>query len=384
LSTLRYALVGCAGQIAPAHIAAVEQLPDATLVGMADVATERGRARAADTGCPFFADYADLLDETHPDVVVVCVPHPLHAPITIAALQAGAHVLVEKPIAVEVAEADAMNAAASAAHRLLAVSFQHRFDPAVEAIRGYVERGNLGTLLRVECVEPWFRTDAYYRSASWRSTWRGEGGGVLVNQAIHTLDVLCYLVGLPTTVVGWTRVAAHAVECEDTAQAMLEYLSGALGALHVSTVEAGAPRRLQLVGDRAALTLTGDEVVLTEFTSPLSAYRHTSAELFGEPSAATHHLDIAPSPAFGHGHVLTHRDFFDAVRTVGTPRCPGDSGSLSLELANAITLSSVTGQPVSLPLDRLLYSAVLADLRDGKRNLPGAMRSKATTSAEET
>jgi predicted dehydrogenase len=372
VSTLRYALVGCAGQIAPAHIAAITQLPDAALVGMADVAAEGGRSRAAEAGCPFFADFSELLAQTLPDVVVICVPHPLHAPIAIAALHAGAHVLVEKPIAIEVAEADAMIAAAAAAGRLLSVNFQHRFDPAVEIMKDYVARGELGALLRVECVEPWFRTDAYYRSASWRSTWRGEGGGVLVNQAIHTLDVLCFLVGLPETVVGWTMVAAHSVECEDIAQAMLRYANGALGLLHVSTVESGTRRRLQLVGDRAALELAGDELIFTEFTPSLSTYRRESAELFGEPAAASYRLDVAPSPEFGQGHVRVQRDFYDAVRTGGTPRCPGDSGSLSLELANAITLSSTTGQSVALPLDRQAYSAVLDDLRAGRRRLPGA------------
>jgi predicted dehydrogenase len=170
MKTLRYALIGCAAQIAPPHIQAIAQLPDVALVGMADIAAERGTARAAEAGCPFFAHYRELLAQTRPDVVIICAPHPLHAPLAIECLRSGAHVLVEKPIAVEVAEADAMIAAASTAGRLLAVSFQHRFDPAVEAMRQYIARGDVGALVRVECVEPWFRTDAYYRSAGWRST----------------------------------------------------------------------------------------------------------------------------------------------------------------------------------------------------------------------
>jgi UDP-N-acetyl-2-amino-2-deoxyglucuronate dehydrogenase len=373
MSTLRYAIIGCGGEIAPQHIKAIAQLPDAQLAAMADVAVERGAPRAAEAGCPFFADYRTLLAETHPDVVVICTPHPLHAPIAVECLRTGAHVLVEKPIAVAVAEADAMLAAASASSRLLAVSFQHRFDPAVEAMRRFIAAGELGALVRVECVEPWFRPDVYYRSAGWRSTWRGEGGGVLLNQAIHTLDVLCYLLGTPESVLGWIKVAGHAVECEDTAQAMLEYPGGALGTLHVNTVEAGSPRHIQLVGDRALLDLTGDDLTITRFAPALSAARREIAEKFGEPASSSERIALPPSPAFGEGHALVHRDFFEAIVNGGGPRCDGASGRMSLELANAITLSSCTQRAVRLPLDRQAYGALLAELRAGTRAIPGAI-----------
>lgn len=374
MCALRYALIGCGAQIAPSHIAAIAQLPHADLVGMADIAAEAGMARAAAAGCPFFTDHRALLEQTRPDVAVVCAPHPLHAPLTMDCLNAGAHTLVEKPIAVEVAEADAMIAAASAAERMLAVSFQHRFDPAIEAMRQFIARGDLGALVRVECVEPWFRTDAYYRSASWRSTWQGEGGGVLLNQAIHTLDALCYLIGLPTAVLGWVHVAGHPVECEDTAQAMLEYANGAHGFTHVSTVEAGAPRHIQIVGDRAILDLTGDNLVITRFSPGLSAYRHASAELFGEPDTASERIAVPPTPLFGEGHALVHRDFYEAIVSGGAPRCDGVSGRMSLELANAVVLSSCAQATVRLPLDRRAYSALLAELRAGTRAIPGSVK----------
>jgi predicted dehydrogenase len=370
--TLRYAIIGCAGQVAPEHIKAIAQLPGARLVGMADIAAEAGAARAAAAGCPFFADSRELLAQATPDVVVICTPHPSHAPLALECLRAGAHVLVEKPIAVEVAEADAMIEAASAASRLLAVSFQHRFDPAVEAMHQFILDGESGPLVRVECVEPWFRTDAYYRTAAWRSTWQGEGGGVLVNQAIHTLDLLCYLLDTPETVLGWIKVAGHAVECEDTAQAMLEYLGGAFGTLHVSTVEAGSPRHIRIVGERALLSLVGDDLTIARFSPDLATYRHESAEMFGEPAAASERVVLPPAPAFGTGHTLVHRDLYAAIAGGGTPRCDGVSARMSLELANAITLSSCTRRPVTLPLDRQAYSTLLADLRSGRRAIAGA------------
>jgi predicted dehydrogenase len=376
MSTLNYALIGCAAQIAPQHIQAIAQLPDVRLVSMADVAAERGAHRAAEADCPFFTDYHALLTQTRPDVVVVCTPHPQHASIVVESLQSGAHVLVEKPIAVEVAEADAMIAAATTTGRLLAVNFQHRFDPAIEVMRQLIEDGELGALIRVACVEPWFRTDAYYRTAGWRSTWQGEGGGVLLNQAIHTLDLLCYLIGTPDTVVGWVKVASHPVECEDMAQAMLEYRGGACGSVHVSTVEAGTTRHIQLVGDQAMLDLAGDDLTVTRFSPSLSAYRRESAEMFGKPGSTAERIVLPPAPAFGDGHVLVHRDFYQAMVTGSGPRCDGASGRMSLELANAIILSACTQSTVRLPLDRQLYSALLADLRAGARAIPGAVRTE--------
>ncbi len=374
MTPLRYAIVGASGQIAALHIAALSHLADAEIVGMADVVAEPGAARAAEVSVPFFERHQTLLEATRPDVVVICTPHPSHAALAIDCLRAGAHVLVEKPMAVDVAEADAMLAAAEAADRVLAVNFQHRFDPAIEAMSDFIATGQLGTLVRVDCKEHWFRTDAYYRTAGWRGTWRGEGGGVLLNQASHTLDMLCFLVGLPSSVVGWLRTLGHTIECEDTAQAMFEYAQGAPGMLQVSTVEAGAPRRIHIVGDRASLELVGDTLTITRFAPALSTYRRESPEMWSTPAITSEAIALAGPLAAAEGHLAVHNDLRQAITTGRAPRCDGASGRLSLELANAIVLSSCVRQSVSLPLDRGAYREVLADLRSGQRTIPGAVR----------
>ena len=183
LPNLRFAIIGGAAGIAVTHFKALEELPGASIVGLADINAEGGAARAAELGCPFFLDHREMLAEVKPDVAVICAPHPFHPPLALDAFAAGAHVLVEKPIAVSVADADTMIEAADRAGRLLVVSFQQRFRPVVEYVQGMVARGELGDLVRVLCVEPWYRPAAYYSSASWRGTWKGEGGGVLMNQA---------------------------------------------------------------------------------------------------------------------------------------------------------------------------------------------------------
>ncbi len=339
-SRVRYAFIGGAAAIVDAHIEAMRALPIA-IVGMADIDAERGPVQAK-----------KLLGEARPDAVVICTPHPFHAEQARASLGAGAHVLVEKPMAVDAADADSMIEAAERARRILAVNFQERFRPAVERARDFIARGELGDLVRVLSVEPWLRTAAYYRSSAWRGSWRGEGGGVLMNQAPHTLDILCHLLGMPARVWGMTRTRGHAIEAEDSAQAMLEYPNGGFGYVAVSTIESGTERRLEILGDRACVKLP-----------PLRGHIERAIEPFAQPRAQTEPVTLPPASASRHH--AAHRSFYSAIRNGRPPWCDGKSGLMSLELANAITLSSFTEKPVSLPLDRTAYTRLLSDLRAG-------------------
>jgi predicted dehydrogenase len=361
LPPFRYAIIGCAAGIAPTHISALAQLPNARIVGMADIAAKAGAARAAESGCPFFTDHREMLAETRPDIAVICTPHPFHAPLAIDCFAAGVHVLAEKPLAIDVSAGDEMIAAADKAGLLLAVNFQQRFRPAIEYARGMIERGELGDLVRVLCVEPWFRPAAYYRSASWRGTWKGEGGGVLMNQAPHTLDLLCHLAGAPSKVWGVARTLAHAIETEDSAQAMLEYPNGAPGYLSISTVEHGLKKRTEIVGDRAAIELAGDELRVVRFAEPLSQHRAESTEMFSSPKTSAEVVELPAGD--GGGHVAVHRDLQEAITYGRRPRADGREAMMSLELANAIILSSYSERAVTLPVDRAAYAELLARLQ---------------------
>lgn len=359
---LRFALIGAAASIAATHLRALAQLPGAEIVGMADINAEGVRQRAAEIGCPWFVDHQELLRETRPDVAVIVTPHPFHAPIALDAFAAGAHVLVEKPIAVDVAAADRMIAGADAAGRILAVNFQQRFRPVVERAKALVDEGALGPLVRTLCIEPWFRPFAYYRTASWRGTWGGEGGGVLLNQAPHTIDILCHLAGMPAKVWGWTRTLQHQIETEDTAQAMLEYPNGAPGYLEISTIEAGAEGRVQIVGDRGAIEIMGPRLTITHFRPALQEHMAAATEMFSSPKVEVETVEL---PGDGGGHLAVYRDLQAAIAEGRQPRVPGREGLMSLELANAIILSSYEDRPVTLPLDRDAYGDLLARLRAG-------------------
>jgi predicted dehydrogenase len=358
---LRHVVIGVGAGVFNMHRAAFE-LETSSVVAVSDINKTLGRQRAAELGCPYYEDYRAMLADCHPDVTVVMTPHPYHAQIAIDALDRGSHVLVEKPMAVHVAEADAMIAAAQRNQRLLAVNFQHRFRPEIATARRMIAEDELGELQRVEMVEPWLRTNAYYTAGGWRGTWRGEGGGVLLNQAPHGLDLLCHLTGMPRRVFGWTRTLRHAIETEDTALAMLEWPNGALGTVFFSTAEAG-PRRMEIVGSRGKLEITQAGVTFSQYATDLREFIASSPGFYDGPPLEPR----ATIPGTGAGrHVDVYRDFHRAILSGSSPRTDGPQGRMSLELANAIIYASHTNQVVELPLDRDGYVGLLERLKAGK------------------
>lgn len=357
--TLRYGLIG-AGVVAAMHLEAIAALDDVELVGIAALDTESAALRARESDSRAFAENDELL-ACDLDVVVIATPHPSHAELTIAALETGAHVLCEKPLAPEAREADAMITAADRAGRLLGVCFQQRFRPVIAAARRLVDEGGLGTLVRASIVDPLYRPNAYYRTADWRGTWKGEGGGVLMNQAPHTLDLLCHLAGPPVTVWGVAQRRAQPMEAEDTATALLSYERGAVGTIAVSTLEPGV-QRIELVGDRGRIEIVGESIVFERFEPPISEHLTSATEMFAAPERVTEAVELPP----GRGdHRDVHADFAAAVREGREPRVSARDALCSLELANAIVLSTHEQRAVPLPVDRDAYAVLLAQLRGG-------------------
>ncbi|WP_461224679.1 Gfo/Idh/MocA family protein [Lacticaseibacillus suihuaensis] len=217
---LRFGIIGC-GAIAHAHAAAIAALPDATLAACCDCDVVKGRAFAKAAGAvAFYSDYHELL-ASNLDVVTIATPHFLHATMSIAALQAGKAVLCEKPLAMTPAEGRAVLAVAAKFPGKYAVIFQNRFAPSLVAAKRLLASGRLGQVTGVKATLTWHRDAAYYQAAAWKGRWATEGGGVLINQAIHTLDALCWLGGRPQRVRGhvMTALLAGAVEVEDAAMA---------------------------------------------------------------------------------------------------------------------------------------------------------------------
>ena len=355
--TIRYGLIG-AGVVAGMHLEALAALEDVELVGIAAHDRAGAEARASEYGCRAFATGEELLAQEL-DVVAIGTPHPSHAGLTIAALESGAHVLCEKPLAPEAREADAMIAASERTGRLLGVCFQQRFRPVIVAAKRLIDEGRLGPLVRASVVDPWYRPHAYYASADWRGTWKGEGGGILMNQAPHTLDLLCHLAGPPATAWGLAQRRAQPMEAEDTATALVTYAGGAVGTIAVSTLEPG-DQRIELVGDRGRIEIVGESLRFERFDPSISEHLTAATEMFAAPERVVEEVELPP----GRGdHVALHEDFAPAVREGRESRVPAREALWSLELANAIVLSTHAQRAVPLPVDREAYRTLLAQLR---------------------
>jgi predicted dehydrogenase len=362
---IKLALVGASGGIAETHLDAIAQYPEIRIVGMCDLVPDPMKARAAKAGSPTFTEWREMFKAVKPDLVTITTPHPFHPAIAIDAMEAGAHVLTEKPMAVDVESADRMVAVSEKTGRILAVNYQNRLRAVYEHAKRLIDAGELGELMRVLCVEPHYRSDAYYRSAKWRGKWTEEGGGVLMNQAPHTQDILCHLVGVPRKVWGWVRTRFHPMECEDSAQAMLEYPNGAPGYIYTSTVEPSVEGRFQVVGEKAAIEIAGDKITKVVVSPSTMTHMRSATGMWDWPKVAAEPVVIPPGG--GGKHADVYRDLLGAIRESRQPRCNGREGRMSVELANAIVLSSVTDSAVTMPVDRKAYSAVLADLRARKK-----------------
>jgi UDP-N-acetyl-2-amino-2-deoxyglucuronate dehydrogenase len=248
---LRFGIIGC-GVIGPLHAHAISELPNAKLVAVCDIDRSRAEAMAAKYGAAhILTHYPDLLARRDIDAVCICTPHYLHAEMAIAAARAGKHILCEKPMAIRSADMDAMIAETDRAGVQLGICFQHRFSPVFIQLKALVESGKLGRPLLGAAQLRCLRDKAYYQSAAWRGTWAREGGGVLINQAIHTIDLMLWMLGDVASVTGAcaTLCGREYLEVEDTASAVITFAGGAQGTIAATTAShLGWQSRLQIYG----------------------------------------------------------------------------------------------------------------------------------------
>jgi predicted dehydrogenase len=336
MQPLRFALVGV-GNIAATHVAAIQSVPGASLVAVATRHPERGPAFAARYGADWHADYTAAFARPDVDVVAICTPQDLHLPITLAAAQAGKHVLCEKPMARNAAECDLMLAACQRAGVTLGVIFQSRFDPLVRRCYDLLQSGRLGRLVWANVRTLWYRDAAYFQAAPWRGD-AAQGGGVLINQAIHDIDLLIWLAGLPARVTAQVRTLVHAVEIEDAAQVLLEYPGGAIGSIQAATVAfPGYPERLEFFGAEGAVVLhKGEGRLEWHFREP----REDGSETAPISSGAAAPLAITAA-----GHIAQYQDFAAALREGRPPLVDGHAGRQSMLLLDGIYRSARSAQP---------------------------------------
>lgn len=348
---LGVAVVG-AGVIGELHCRAVGQAEGLVLRAVVDVAEDRARGMGETFDVPWATSIPAALDAVPGiDVVAICTPSGLHADLAVQALEHGRHVMIEKPIDVTDAASERIAAARAASGTIAAVISQHRFDAATEEVREAVDAGALGRLTSGIASIPWWRSQDYYDSGAWRGTWALDGGGALMNQSVHAIDLLISFLGTPVEVFGYTATLSHErIEVEDTAVGCVRFASGALGAIHGTTAAwPGLHVRVQVHGDHGSAVIEGDELVtLRRDRAPRAQAQESDglAALTAEaPETAQTPADAAePEPT----HVRQYEDLARAIRT-GTPVRVGiPEARTALAVITGLYESSRTHAPVAL------------------------------------
>lgn len=313
------------------------------------------------------------------EAVFIETPHYLHVPMAIQALKAGMHVIVDKPMSVQKSECEKLiKEAKKRKKQVFGLMFNQRTSPAYQKLKKMIEAGELGELVRINWITTqWFRSEAYYKSGGWRATWAGEGGGVLVNQCPHQLDLLQWITGMPTKVVAHCSLGKkHKIEVEDEVTAYLEYKNGATGVFITSTGEAPGTNRLEIAGDKAKVIVEGGVIKMWSNEMPTSKFSRTTKKLFGSPAKTYKEITFKRG---GGGHNGIMKNFVAAVLDGKPLLAPGEDGINNVELANAMLLSGMTEKPVELPIKNALYNRLLKDLinkSESKKKRSKAKRKK--------
>ena len=339
---------------------------------------DRNPDRRAAFAVPGFADLDQLFAAAAAEAVLVATPHRDHVASGIAVIDADWHLLMEKPLAPTVAEAQTLLAAARRrrAGQVLAIGLNQRSDPRHRALRDLLRSGVCGAVQRIAwCATDWFRTGAYFASAPWRGTWQGEGGGLLINQCPHQLDLWCWLFGLPERVTADLACGRwHAIEVEDEVAAILSHAGGPIGTFTASTGEMPGINRLEIACDRGLVTLDDSGLRWARTPSARSIRDHCPDPM---PCIAGEMVLVAPAAPGFDQHAALQADFAHAIRSGGEPLAPLADGLASLALANAILAAGVLGRSIRLPLDPdLLAEAMRALAAAGKPTVahPAAAR----------
>jgi predicted dehydrogenase len=356
---VRFGIIGMGG-MGNGHARNMPKVPEAELTAVCDSASEALQAAVDTYEVPGFAKHTDLLDSGLVDAVIIATPHYDHPPIAIDAMRKGIHVISEKPIAVRVSRAEAMIKTAEETGVVFAVMFQQRTHPIHQAAKKLVEDGRLGSLYRTLLVDSHFRSQAYYDSAGWRATWKGEGGGVLLNQAPHGMDIFTWLAGMPSKVIAQVNTRQHDIEVEDEAAALLEYENGAIGYMLETVNESPTGKRLELCGEKGKLIIDDQGLRFWEVKPGVRAASDAAEQMWDRPEVVPVEVELVDRER---GHAAIVRNVARAILYDESLISPGYDAIYSLELANAILLSGYHGKAVTLPVDRAAYDAFIDEKR---------------------
>ena len=344
-----FGIIGC-GMISRFHAKAIADIKGAKLIGCYSATAASADKFAAETGCRAYHDLKKLLADPKIDVVTIATPSGAHLEPCLAAAAAGKHVIVEKPLEITLKRIDAMIAACDKAGVTLATIFPSRFHRSSQLMKQAIDKGRFGRLTLGDAYVKWYRTQQYYDSGAWRGTWQLDGGGALMNQAIHSVDLLTWFMGPVAEVSAHTSMLAHErIEVEDVAVATLKFANGALGVIEATTAAfPGELKRIEIHGSLGTAAMREEDIVRWEPAKKTKA----DEEMFAAMANKTQTGGGAADPkAIGHhGHTALFKDTLEAIKKGKQPLANGPEGRRSVEIILAIYKAAETGKTVKLPL----------------------------------
>jgi len=344
-----FGVVGC-GMIAHFHARAVADIRGAKLVAGFDTVPAAADKLAAATGCKPYYKLDDMLADPAVDVVTIGTPSGAHMEPAVAAARAGKHVIVEKPLEITLRRCDRIIRECEKADVVLSAIFPSRFHQSSIEIKRAIDAGRFGRLTVGDAIVKWYRTQAYYDSGDWRGTWQLDGGGALMNQAIHSVDLLTWLMGPVVEIRAQTGLLAHQrIAVEDVAMATLRFANGAMGIIEASTaIYPGYLKRIEIHGSGGSAIMEEEDLIKWDFAkkAPRDAaiHRKMSQQISGGGGAAD------PAAIGHHGHTRQFQDILKAIRKGTRPAIDGIEGRRSVEIILAIYKAAETGRAVKLPL----------------------------------
>jgi len=381
MDKVRIGVVG-AGGMGQGHCdyIASERLQEGDLTAVCDIVPEVAEQVGEKYKVPHFVKHTDLLDSGLVEAILIATPHYFHPPIAVDAFKRGVHVLSEKPIGVTIKPVNQMIRTAERTGMKFAVMHQLRHAPEYRATKKLLEEGRLGEIRRVSLIIAYYRSQAYYDSGGWRATWKGEGGGVLLNQAPHMLDIFTWLCGRPKFVTGQTRARMHEIEVEDEAFALLEYPNGAHGYLYAGVNDTPQVTRLEICGDKGKILIESTDwreegLLFWEVKPPLSVFTVENREMWAAPKGERVEIPLEKREQ---GHLAVTRNFCRAILYDEPLLTPGAEGLYSLELADAMILSSFRKKRVKLPLNANEYEELMEELKRKSRPKKGIVDKRIT------
>ena len=375
MNSVRYGVIGIKG-VGSKHVSMAQEHANIELTALVDLDEAAVKAKSQELGVRAFTDYREMLNAGIVDAVSIATPHHLHAIIGLECLKAGVHVFTEKPLANRVSDADTMIEAAEARDLKLCVGHQYRTYRTPQTMKHLIDTGAIGNIMRLLWTWIEFRPESYYARDIWRQTWRHAGGGVLMNQTSHDLDLVCWLIGEPVQVSAMIGNQFHQMEVEDVVVANVLFANGAFGSIQLTINQPKGYSIRQIAGDKGTIAIpdvqsltndAADSILLSTYANPLTELVKGAGSIAGQPGASWQPIELRAGLG---GHDRLMESFTDAILNGGEPQVNGVSARPAVELINAIVLSAIRKKTVDLPVDRGEYDELFEELSSGSLKIP--------------